>query len=65
MAGGGSHWWDYIIGSDDRVYIEDSIGRQAQCGHLVMNDQGSVRLVSTDYALREDEMVFDYEMAKN
>ena len=61
MASSGSHWWDYIIGSDNRVYIEDSIGRQAQCGHLVMNGEGDVRLVSANYALGKGELVFDYE----
>lgn len=59
------NWWDYIIATDNQVYIEDSIGRQAQCGHLVMNDQGDVWMVSMDCALGNGEMVFDCEMAKN
>ena len=63
MAGGGSHWWNYIITEDDCVYVEDSMGRSAQAGHLVINENEEARLVSDDYVLVEGEQVFDYESA--
>ena len=42
MAGGGSHWWNYII-TKDTIYTENTNGRQEIDGILVMNENGDVR----------------------
>ena len=65
MAGGGSHWWSYVLTDSDKVYIEDRNGRQIQDGQLVMDRQNAVRLVDQAYATRADELLLDYEEAVN
>ena len=48
MAGGGDHWWNYILefeaNGEYQVYIENNTGRHAQPGDLLFRDS-SVRLV--------------------
>ena len=44
MAGGGSHWWNYII-TRDTIYTENTNGREEIDGILVMNEDGDARII--------------------
>ena len=58
MAGGGSHWWNYVV-EGDKVYIENSEGRELQWGmRLVAKEVGGIsylRLVCEGYEATDDE----------
>ena len=59
MAGGDSHWWNYVV-EGDKVYIESSEGRELQWGmRLVAKEVGGIsylRLVREGgYELSDDE----------
>ena len=65
MAGGGAHWWNYIISSNDGVYIENTGGRMFQYGKRLIfhTERESYRLVSDDYETDDDDIIFiDYDM---
>jgi len=53
MAGGGSHWWNYII-TRDTIYTEDTNGRQEIDGILVMNEDGDVRIIDEPEDMNDD-----------
>jgi len=58
MAGGGSHWWHYVM-EGDKVYIENSEGRELQEGlklvERVVGGTSYLRLVREGYELSDDE----------
>ena len=58
MAGGGSHWWNYVV-EGDKVYIESSEGRQLQRGmKLIAKEVGGtsyLRLVCEGCEVTDDE----------
>ena len=58
MAGGGSHWWNYVV-EGDKVYIEHSEGRELQEGlklvERVVGGTSYLRLVREGYELSDDE----------
>ena len=58
MAGGGSHWWNYVV-EDDKVYIENSDGRELQEGlklvERVLEGTSFLRLVREQYEANDDE----------
>ena len=58
MAGGGSHWWNYVV-EGDKVYIESPEGRELQWGRkLIAKEVGGtsyLRLVREGYEVADDE----------
>ena len=58
MAGGGSPWWNYVV-EDDKVYIENSEGRELQEGlklvERVVEGTSFLRLVREQYEANDDE----------
>lgn len=63
MAGGGSHWWNYVVeefGEDGerKVFVESKDGRAEQVGKKLITKQsdGSVlRLVNQEHKWEYDE----------
>ena len=53
MAGGGSHWWNYII-TRDTIYFENADGREEIDGILVMNECGDARIIDDIEEINED-----------
>ena len=47
MAGGGSHWWNYVVefdvntGEQKTVYIESRSGKKEQDGYLYVDEEGN------------------------
>jgi hypothetical protein len=59
MAGGGSHWWNYVAyfdadGEQTRVYIDSEGGRERQDGTLWTRD-GNYLLLSVDVPQGDDD----------
>ena len=70
MAGGGSHWWSYVVfwkSEDDdqpEVYVRSSAGLERKEGTLIVRSDGSgcqdFRLVPLDFVLPEDTEEHSY-----
>ena len=58
MAGGGSHWWHYVV-EGDKVYIENSEGRELQEGlklvERVVGGTSYLRLIREGYEVADDK----------
>jgi hypothetical protein len=66
MAGGGSHWWNYII-TKDTIYTENTHGREEIDGILVMNESGDVRIIDDPEDINDTfgEGEVDYESCES
>lgn len=54
MAGGGLHWWNYVI-QRDGVYIENTLGKSKINGILVSAEGSYLCEKPTDYKLQDEE----------
>ena len=60
MAGGGLHWWNYVI-QRDGVYIENTLSKSKINGILVSAEGSYLSVKPTDYKLQDEECDM-YEM---
>lgn len=61
MAGGGDHWWKYVIQLDDIIYILSKDGYEKKDGILIMSDcKNYLSIQEKDYQCLEDEWHIQY-----
>jgi hypothetical protein len=60
MASGGDHWWNYIITSEDDLYIENRHGKTFQYNKMLIynTERELYRMVSKDYETDNEDIIF-------
>tara|TARA_R110000823_G_scaffold102760_1_gene220008 strand:- start:101 stop:385 length:285 start_codon:yes stop_codon:yes gene_type:complete len=61
MAGGGDHWWNYVV-RPNNIYILSKSGYEKIDGILVQSDCGNYLAVKeNELCLHEDECIIEYD----
>jgi len=62
MAGGGSHWWHYVIRPNNNLYICSKSGYEKIDGNLIQSNCGNYfSIQKDDYELFDGELTIEYE----